>query len=188
MSLEDAWGESWEERVEPAVLTAGFNFQDDDSVETAEGDLIVTSGGAAEKLFSESSLHIVPTDDMDIVRWSKWLVNSVINPVGALSGLRNNQLLEGGLGRVTDALFTELVEVIPAVLRDAAAEKARNMMNILLESSPNMCSMLQDVRAGRRTEIDFLTGLYEKHLWERYPTAAFITDLIEARTYRSIEQ
>ncbi len=181
MGLEDEWGESWRERVEPAVLTAGFHLLDRYSVETAEGDLIVSSGGRAADLFRESFLHVVPTFEMEIVRWSKWLTNSVINPLGALSRLRNNQLLQAGLGTAADTLFMELVEVIPAVHRDAAAAKAREMLNFLLESQPNRCSMLQDIISGRRTEIDFLTGLYEKKLREKFPTASLVTDLIKSR-------
>ncbi len=133
MGLEEEWGESWRERVEPAALTAGFHLLDRYSVETAEGDLIVSSGGRAEQLFRECSLHVVPTFEMEIVRWSKWLTNSVINPLGALSALRNNQLLEAGLGTIKDTLFLELAGMIPAALRDAAVEKAREITDFLLE-------------------------------------------------------
>ncbi|NOQ22655.1 MAG: hypothetical protein GQ565_08405 [Candidatus Aegiribacteria sp.] len=180
MGLREEWGDSWEERVEPAVLTAGFNLRDEGFVETAEGDLIVSSGGSAEELFRESSLNVVPTCEMKVVRWSKWLTNSVINPLGALSGFRNNQLLEAGLGTAADTLFTELTGVIPLVLRDAAVEKARGMMDFLLESSSNRCSMLQDILSGRRTEIDYLTGLHEKQLRGKCPSAALVTDLVRA--------
>lgn len=181
MGLEEEWGESWKERVEPAVLTAGFNIRNSNFIKTTEGDLIVLSGGRAEELFNESSFHVVPTEDMEIVRWSKWLANSVINPLGALSDLRNNRLLQAGLGAIADTLFTELTCVIPADLRDAAVEKAEEMLGFLLESSSNRCSMLQDILAGRRTEIDFLTGFHEKQLQDKCPTAASVTGLIRAR-------
>lgn len=184
MGLEEEWGESWNERVETAVLTAGFHLLDRYSVEISEGDLIVSSGGTASDLFRESFLHVVPTFEMDIVRWSKWLVNSVINPLGALSSLRNNQLLKAGLGTVIDTLFLELVGVIPADMRNAASVKAAEMMDFLLESQPNMCSMLQDVLSGRRTEIDYLTGLYRRKLKDECPTATIVSDLVSARAYQ----
>ncbi len=187
MGLEEEWGESWKEGVEPAVLTAGFHLLDKDFVGTAEGDLYVSYGGRAHDLFRESSLHLVQTFEIEIVRWSKWLTNSVINPLGALSGLRNNQLLEAGLGTVVDILFTELTGVIPVILRDTAVEKAREMLNFLLESSFNRCSMLQDIVAGRRTEIDFLTGLHEKQFRENCPAAATITSLVRARALQPSE-
>ncbi len=181
MGLESEWGESWEERVEPAVLTAGFFLREKDFVETSEGDLIVSSGGVAFELFRESYFSVVSVEEMEIIRWSKWLTNSVINPLGALTGLRNNQLLKAGLGRTADTLFTELAGVIPPVLRDAAVDVARDMLDFLLESSPNRCSMLQDILAGRRTEINFLTGLHEKQLRGKCPTAASVTGLVRAR-------
>lgn len=181
MGLEKEWGGSWEDRVEPAVLTAGFNLLDKNSVETAEGYLIVSPGGKAEELFMDSPLDVVPTDEIEVSRWSKWLTNSVINPLGALSGLRNNQLIEAGLGATADTLFIELTGVIPADLRDAAVSMARGMLDFLLSSSFNRCSMLQDILAGRRTEIDFLTGLYEKQLPDKCPAAASVTGLVRAR-------
>jgi len=154
-------------------------------VEISEGDLIVSSGGSASDLFTESFLHIVPTFEMEIVRWSKWLVNSVINPLGALSGLRNNQLLKAGLGTAIDTLTAELSGVIPAEMRDAASVKAGEVMDFLLESQPNKCSMLQDILSGRRTEIDYLTGLYKRKLKEdECPSAAIIFDLVSARAYQ----
>ena len=182
MGLEDEWGECWEERVEPAVLTAGFLLLSKGFIETAEGDLIVSCGGRAFELFRGSSLHVVPTEDMEIVRWSKWLANSVINPLGAISGLRNNQLLEAGLGTTADILFMELSGVIPARLRDAAVKRAGEMLDFLLESSFNRCSMLQDILTGRKTEIDFLTGLYKKNLMDKCAVASVLTDMVKAIT------
>jgi len=184
MGLEKEWGVSWEERVEPAVLTAGFYLRDSNFVETTQGDLIVSSGGEAEKLFQESPFKVVPTAEMEIVRWSKWLTNSVINPLGAISQKKNNQLLEAGLGTVADKLFIELVEVIPESIRVSAKEKASEMLDFLLNSSSNRCSMLQDILEGRKTEIDFLTGLCEKQFGQRCPAASVLTDMVKAVSLR----
>ncbi len=185
MGLEKEWGASWSKRVEPAVLTAGYRLLGEDTVETAEGHLTVSSGGRAEELFRQSSLNPVITESMETVRWAKWLVNSVINPLGALSGLRNNQLLEAGLGKTADTLFHELASAIPETLRDTAAEEASSMLAFLFESSSNRCSMLQDILSGRKTEIDYLTGLYKKQLRKKYPAAASVTDLVKAKALQS---
>ncbi|MEN8208227.1 MAG: ketopantoate reductase C-terminal domain-containing protein [Candidatus Fermentibacteria bacterium] len=187
MGLEEEWGKSWNDRVEPAVLTAGFHLLDRYSVETTEGDLTVSAEGRAFDLFAESWLRVVPTNEMETVRWAKWLVNSVINPLGALSGLRNNQLIEAGLGTAADRLFTELEVVIPADLRNTSAEKAREMMDFLLDTSSNMCSMLQDVLSGRKTEIEFMTGLCKKKLKDSCPAAAVVSGLVSAGAYQPSE-
>ena len=184
MGLEREWGVSWEDRVEPAVLTAGFYLRESNSVETSQGNLIVSSGGEAEALFRASPLEVVPAADMEIVRWSKWLANSVINPLGALSGKKNNKLLEAGLGIVANELFKELVEVIPESIRVPAKEKASEMLDFLLNFSSNRCSMLQDILEGRETEIDFLTGLCENQFGKRCPAASVMTDLVKAASMR----
>jgi len=89
-------------------------------------------------------------------------------------------LLNAGLSPTVDVLFTELTRVIPEHLRSDAVKNAREMLENLLTSSSNKCSMLQDVTARRRTEIDFLTGLIEKRLRDVCPTAAAVTDLVRA--------
>ena len=181
MGLEDEWGDSWSKRVEPAVLTAGFLLMDQRLVDTASGSLIVSSGGSARSMFKDCGIPIEITDNMETVRWAKWLVNSVINPISALAGLRNNQLRHAGLSSLINNLFRELVQVIPFDYREAAEEEASVMLDFLLSSSGNRSSMLQDIDANRRTEIDFLTGLHEKRLPGECPTAAAVTDLVRAR-------
>ncbi len=180
MGLEDVWGASWTERVEPAVLTAGFFLMDQRFVDTASGSLIASSGGSARLLFKDCGIPIEITDDMETVRWAKWLVNSVVNPLSALAGVRNNRLRHAGLSPLIERLFRELINVIPFDYREAAEEEASAMLDFLLSSSGNRSSMLQDIDANRRTEIDFLTGLYEKRLPGECPAAAVITDLIRA--------
>lgn len=184
MGLEAEWGESWNTRVEPAVLTAGFSLEKQGLVDTAAGRLIVSSDGSAVELFSECGIPLEITDELDSVRWAKWLVNSVINPLSALAGLRNNQLLKAGLKSVIDRMFNELVQVIPEDYGDAAHREAETMLDFLLRSSGNRSSMLQDIETGRKTEIDYLTGLCEKRLPDECPTAAVVTDLVKARALR----
>jgi ketopantoate reductase len=182
MGLEREWGPGWKDRVEPAVLTAGFCLRDENTVEISEGEVTASSGGLAEELFGMGSLELAVTMDMDSLRWAKWLANSVINPLGALSGLRNDQIIGAGLGTVVDALSSELAAVIPEEFRLSAIDEAGRMLKFLLHKSTNICSMLQDIHAHRRTEIDFLTGLYESHLRGTFPTAAAVTGLVRARS------
>ncbi len=181
MGLEDVWGASWTERVEPAVLTAGFLHMDQRFVNTAPGELILSSDGTARLLFKDCGIPIEITDDMETVRWAKWLVNSVVNPLSALAGVRNNRLRHVGLSPLINRLFLELVQVIPFNYREASEEEASAMLDFLLSSSGNRSSMLQDIDANRRTEIDFLTGLHEKRLPGKCPAAAAVTDLLKAR-------
>lgn len=181
MNLEAEWGLSWSKRVEPAVLTAGFFLRKQRLVDTSPGELVLSSDGIAKSLFRNCGIPVEITDSMETVRWAKWLVNSVINPLGALAGVRNNLLRQAGLSSLIEKLFRELVQVIPFDYREAAEEEASVMLDFLLSSSRNRSSMLQDIDANRRTEIDFLTGLYEKRLPGKCPAAAAVTDLVRAR-------
>ncbi len=186
MDLENEWGLSWSKRVEPAVLTAGFFLMKQRFVDTAPGKIILSSDGVARLLFKNCGIPIEITDNMETVRWAKWLVNSVINPLSALSGVRNNRLRQAGLSPLINKLFRELVQVIPFEYREAAEEEASVMIDFLLSSSGNRSSMLQDINANRRTEIDFLTGLHEKRLPGKCPAAAAVTDLVRARASQPV--
>ncbi|MFO8182793.1 MAG: ketopantoate reductase C-terminal domain-containing protein [Candidatus Aegiribacteria sp.] len=184
MGLEKEWGETWNERVEPAILTAGFGLTGGNRVETFPGRLTLSPGGEAESVFAGSVIPVVPTDSMEVMRWGKWLVNSVINPLGAITGLRNSELLHVGLGDAVEVLFSELIEVVPSEHRPAAGREALKMMRDLLSSSFNRCSMLQDLEAGRRTEIDFLTGLCRNLPRDECPAALCLTGLVGAMSAR----
>lgn len=180
MELEKEWGEGWRERVEPAILTAGFGLTGENRVETFPGTVTVFPDGEAQSVFAGSGIPVVPTDSMEVMRWGKWLVNSVINPLGAITGLRNSELLDAGLGDSVEVLFSEMIAVVPPEHRPAAGRKALEMMKDLLSSSSNRCSMLQDLKAERRTEIDFLTGLCRDLPRAECPAALCVTGLVKA--------
>jgi 2-dehydropantoate 2-reductase len=181
MGLEAEWGSGWAERVEPALLTAGFRLVSPSAVATTRGTIIVRSHGSAEALLSETPIPLETTSGLETARWGKWLANSVINPLGALTGLPNDKLLEAGLGPLIHGLAAELIVIVPPALREAAADCSTRMLAFLLESSPNMCSMLQDLEAGRKTEISNLTGLCRVLKPEMCPSAEVLTALVRAR-------
>ncbi len=159
MGLESVWGPGWADEVEPAVLSMGFRELGPGRVATSPGEVVCPEGGAGARLFVETDLPLREVGDIEVSRWAKWLVNSVINPLGALTGLPNDRLLRAGLGGAVRMLLEELVPVVPEGLRPEAVPEARGMLERLLDRSDNRCSMLQDLERGRRTEIGFLTGL-----------------------------
>jgi ketopantoate reductase len=181
MGLEAEWGPGWAGRVEPALLTAGFRLAAPSRVETTRGTIIVGSRGCAEALFSGTPIPVEATAELEAARWGKWLANSVINPLGALTGLPNDRLLDAGLGPLIETLAAELVVIVPPALREAAAAFSARMLAFLLESSPNLCSMLQDLAAGRKSEIGHLTGLCGMLEPGRCPSAELLTALVHAR-------
>jgi len=179
MGLERFW-KGREDMMETAVLTAGFRKNGPFVVHTVGGALLAESGGAAEKLFGISRIPVHPVDSIEPARWAKWIVNGVINPLGALTGLRNDELLSAGLEDCVESLFRELVRAVPGKFREEARFMADAMLKELLASSANECSMLQDIKAGRPTEIDFLTGSADALSGGRRSLASFVSDLVRA--------
>ena len=92
--------------------------------------------------------------------WSKLIINAAINPVTALYGITNSELLANGEAReqafaaareaktVADACGITLPydDVIAAVI------------DVCQRTAANRSSMLRDIECGRPTEIDAITG------------------------------
>jgi 2-dehydropantoate 2-reductase len=133
-----------------------------------EGPTVVAPVGAIREspvqataaLLRSAGLEVAVADDATSVIWSKVVVNCAINPLTALTRLRNGQLIERD----------ELRELVVAVAAETAEVARRCGANLLYEdageeavavcgrTAENRSSMLQDVLTGRRTEIDALNG------------------------------
>jgi 2-dehydropantoate 2-reductase len=91
--------------------------------------------------------------------WRKALVNHAINPVAALHGVPNGALLER---KELRALCASLLEEGAALAQRARADVGDGLAEAfeatVERTRGNLCSMLQDVRAGRPTEIEQITG------------------------------
>jgi len=96
---------------------------------------------------------------VDDVLWAKAIVNAAINPLTALTGLRNGRLIE--IGPLRELLRAVTNEVAGIARKSGAFVQegiVRVVEGICAETAQNRSSMLQDITAGRRTEIDFING------------------------------
>ncbi len=86
---------------------------------------------------------------------SKLIVNAVINPLTALYGVKNGELLENGyFHNQMKALFHEITSVIPS-----NKEKMWELvMTICENTAQNKSSMLRDIEKGSKTEIEAILG------------------------------
>jgi 2-dehydropantoate 2-reductase len=118
------------------------------------------TGEDATKVSEVLSASGVPSrvaEDIALEIWRKAVVNASINPVTALIRQQNGALLEKGVRALVKELCTEAAEVAAAEghhLQDAF----HTVLSVIEGTARNRSSMLQDVEAGRRTEIEEITG------------------------------
>jgi 2-dehydropantoate 2-reductase len=115
------------------------------------------------RLIVESGLKARAFGDLRPAQWSKLIFNSTVNAVAALTGLPHDphfaerERLED-LGHLVEALMEEGKRVAAAAGVDLHEDPWE--MNVLAtrRGSRHYPSMLEDVEARRRTEVDHITG------------------------------
>ena len=98
--------------------------------------------------------------DIESALWLKLAINCAINPLTALHNCYNGELGEvPALRGQVSALCAEIATVAQAAGYDQLASNLEaQVFEVIRGTANNRSSMLQDLRAGRRTEIDYLTG------------------------------
>ena len=111
------------------------------------------------------TLHAGPLEisrcaDISLALWQKLIVNCAINPLTALYRIRNGELLaHPNASSELKALIMELEELLIATGHSKLATEADKLVKAVIQATAsNFSSMRQDIEAGRRTEIDFMTG------------------------------
>jgi len=98
--------------------------------------------------------------DLGRARLSKFLVNVCANPVTAVFRVRNGRLCAEPCVRYVQALAREAAPVLAAEgLKVTPARAFERVLEVARATAPNRSSMLQDVLARRKTEIEQLTGM-----------------------------
>ena len=99
-------------------------------------------------------------NDAAAMIWDKLIVNAAVNPVTAIWNISNGEILnrpelaETAFAAAREAVAVAHAKGIATTFADAAEEVER----ICRATALNVSSMLQDVRLGRRTEIDAING------------------------------
>lgn len=119
------------------------------------------SGAADYSAIAALLHHALPVvgwhDDMRYAIWKKLAVNCVINPLTALYDCANGEL-NAHRDEVT-ALCQELSAVmVREGVHTTCADLADYVCQVINATAGNISSMLQDIRAQRHTEIDYITG------------------------------
>lgn len=98
--------------------------------------------------------------DIENALWHKLAINCAINPLTALHKVHNGALQqEPALMASVNSLCEEIAAVSKAAgFSETARRISGDAAEVIRRTADNKSSMLQDVLAGRRTEIDFITG------------------------------
>ena len=183
-----------DERIIGGVTSHGITFQGPGQIihagkgETVLGAISREGDPLAKevsKLFTDAGIETRVTRNICGEVWAKLIVNAAINPITAITGLKNGQVLE----------IPELAETVEGVVREAE-ETAReagirlpgcNMLEktlgVLRSTAENRSSMLQDILKGKRTEIDSINGAvvrYAERLGKDVPLNRALTALVKA--------
>ncbi|MCE4615195.1 MAG: 2-dehydropantoate 2-reductase [Desulfurococcales archaeon] len=111
------------------------------------------------EVLSDAGFNTITTDNIIGWKWLKAIVNSAINPIGALLHVKNGYILE------TSVLKQLALDIVREGRRIAVRQgvnipgKPGEMLVKTLQSTrENYNSMLQDLSRCRRTEIDYING------------------------------
>ena len=144
--------------IVPAVTTHGcFETQPFDVTHAGPGTLWVSDEEAFKTLSASETLNVVRVSELEMTErlWKKLAVSCVLNPLTALHSCRNGDALPGREDTCR-AVCAEIASLDDCPCTAADLEKA--VYDAAAETAANYSSMYQDVAAGRRTEVDALSG------------------------------
>jgi 2-dehydropantoate 2-reductase len=112
-----------------------------------------------QELLSKAGFAVEISDAPGQLIWEKTAINAGINPLAALLDVSNGKLLE--LKEIRQLMRDLVVEAAKVASTEgyrfnhSLVEIAED---ICAKTSENICSMLQDVRAGKQTENEAISG------------------------------
>lgn len=104
--------------------------------------------------------------DIESILWKKLLINCGINAITALENVPNGKIIETQtFQELWKDLINELTLLAPkANIKPSCPEIEVLILDVAEKTGKNISSMLQDVRAGKQTEVDDINGYASKAL------------------------
>ncbi len=142
------------------------------------------------RAMDDAGLPSVYTNNIQTALWSKVAYNCALNPLSALLDVPYGRLAEcPDTRRIMDDAISELYHTAAAMrvpLEPASADAYRDLFytTLLPPTAAHYASMREDLRKGRRTEIDALNGAIARFGAQHgiaCPANAMLTALIHAR-------
>jgi 2-dehydropantoate 2-reductase len=173
--------------VARAIASCGCDFREAGKVEFWGGGLsFERSEHSAEliALFASAGVEAVASPDFERALWKKLATNCVANPLTALLGVRNREVVTAELAALRRRIVEE-VSRLAAAEGQALPADLPERVDQALSASRNRSSMLQDLERRRVTEIEHLNGFVERRSRELgldAPVNAALAALVRARS------
>jgi len=144
-------------------------------------------------LFNQAGLNTEGSDCIRTNLWAKTLYNCALNPLGAITDVPYGKLADANswaiIRRITEEVFAVSRAEQVTLPWASPAEYLDYLKEVQLPTTAgHHSSMLQDLRAGRKTEIDFINGAVSR-LGKAHniptPTNDTLVDLIRFKTEQS---
>ncbi|WP_088547424.1 ketopantoate reductase family protein [Paenibacillus aquistagni] len=112
-----------------------------------------------DKQLNDAGFSSFLSNHIQDIIYRKLLVNAVINPLTALLRIPNGLLLEGQERQdLMRAVYEEVAMIYAREGIHLNEDDWQHLINVCQQTAMNTSSMLADVQAGRKTEIDAITG------------------------------
>jgi 2-dehydropantoate 2-reductase len=119
---------------------------------------------AIAAVLTQCGLETEHTDNIISMVWRKSVMNACMNPVCAVTGLTMSRAMNDPIVyQIVDALVKECVQVARANEIDLGWDFYPHAMEYMGNAGDHKPSMLMDIEAGRRTEIDFINGKFVEY-------------------------
>jgi len=119
--------------------------------------------------------------DIRSVLLTKVALNAVINPLTALHGVTNGELLQPPLQAITEDVIKEVQSLLfTADAREIASALPAQVRAVCDSTAANHSSMRVDLESGKRTEIDAIVGWLLSTLTPHPPATPLLSELYDA--------
>ena len=162
------------ERVYSARVITGFTRHKPNEVEiTVHADAVhigslfgyeITPVESIAKAIAEGGIPCVTVSDIEKDLWAKMLYNCALNPLGAILDVPYGALAENPNSRdLMNHITREVFVVMTAAGFGTHWGSADDFLKVFYDklvpdTAGHKSSMLQDIKAGKKTEIDAMTG------------------------------
>lgn len=119
---------------------------------------------AIAEAFSQCGLTTEHTDQIISMVWRKSVMNACMNPVCAVTGLTMSRVMNDPIVfQIVNALVKECINVARANEINLGWDFYPHAMEYMRSAGDHKPSMLMDIEANRRTEIDFINGKFVEY-------------------------